>query len=257
MTEPVEWPPLPEVKSQDPQADVKKLLYQAQLDKIKMELQAGIDEDQATTTANLEREKAGWANEYALLQADYGSYAEVAKEQINRATARAQFIQTAAAAISSAYAAILALSFSVTDRPLTAQGVAPTIFFGLSVVLVAVYLAFFTRPATLPPPRPQPRLADVQRERRDAFIRWTNSSVLVRVQWLHAAIISLGLGVALLPVAFLPNSPVIWLVVVVGMLCVFLPLLLRTTGGDGAQSRNPSDRAAETEENDSSSDLSG
>jgi len=61
MTEPIEWPPLPEVKRQDLQADVKKLLYQAQLDKIKMELQAGIDEDKATTTANLEREKAGWA----------------------------------------------------------------------------------------------------------------------------------------------------------------------------------------------------
>jgi hypothetical protein len=214
------WPTLPEVGKNDPQAEVKKVRYQAELDDVK-----------ATQQADIEREKASWANEYTLRQADLNAYVEVAKGQIERSRAGAQFVQTAAAAISGAYVAILGLSFAVSDElssPLPARGIAPTIFLGLSIALTTVYLAYLTKPKEVAGAVPQDLLYEMQRERRDAFIRWTKATVLARVKWLQSAVVSLALGVAFLPVAYLPiGNIVVWILVALGVgSALLLPRLL-------------------------------
>jgi hypothetical protein len=236
------WPPLPPVKKNDPQAEVKKIRYQAELDEIKatqqariekqkIGYQADVDKAKADYQADIEREKASWDHEYAVRQADYNAYIEVATGQIERSRAGAQFVQTAAAAVSGAYVAILGLSFAVSAQsanPLPARGVAPTLFLGLSIALATVYLAYLTKPEQVAGETPRALTYEMQQERRDAFIRWTTATVLARAKWLQSAVLSLALGVAFLPVAYLPVSDiVVWILVALGAGAVLLlPRLL-------------------------------
>src|SRR5262245_36872168 len=124
------WPDPISVSPNDPQADGKKLLYQAQLDELKADhaaeialakatVDAAIEIEKREATAKLERQKADWANEYAQAQAVNSAYLEVAKGALDRATSKATFVQGAAAAISGAYVGVLGLSFAVKDvKPL-------------------------------------------------------------------------------------------------------------------------------------------
>lgn len=132
-----DWPALPEVVKDEPQKGVKEALYQAKLDAIKADRNAAIEVEKASVAADIEREKAGWASEYVQAQAFYNAYIEVAKEQIDRSTARAEFVQKAAGAVGAAYTAVLALSFALGQtgtNPLPGRGIIPTIFLGLSIV---------------------------------------------------------------------------------------------------------------------------
>jgi hypothetical protein len=188
MIDKVQWPEPPEVKIPKgsittPEFAFKKLLYGAQLEVIKKQEEIAAEVDQAKqqaamdidkarkqlavdidrarqeaaiqaekdrVLANTEREKADWTNEYTQAQSFYTAYIEVAKDQIERAIARAEFVQTAAAAMGGACTAVLALSFAVGTLALPARGILPTMFFGLSIVLAAAYLAYISLPTKVP-----------------------------------------------------------------------------------------------------------
>jgi hypothetical protein len=175
----LQWPPLPDVAMNDPQADVKKLLYQTKLDVIKAAKQAAIDIHKAQIAADAEREKADWANEYAMAQAVHNAYLEVAKKEGERRIARGEFIQKVSAAIGSAYIAVLALSFAVSkegNKPLPAQGIIPTFFLGMSVVFMTIYLAYLEKPGTTTEEIPVGLLAEDQRQRRNVFIKCSKTT---------------------------------------------------------------------------------
>jgi hypothetical protein len=231
----IKWISLPEITKDDTQSEVKKVLYQAQLDVIKAERQAAlaaekaeldakIESDKRESTANIERMKSDWANEYTQAQAVNNAYLDVAKGAIERATAKANFVQTAATAISGAYVGILGLSFAVAQgRYLPVRGIAPTLFLGLAIFLAAAYVSFVTRPEDVPVLPSDGTLPDTQRQRRNSFVLWTRTTILHRRRFLQASVISLGIGALLLPLPLLDVSDSYTIAfVIVGLLAVLL-----------------------------------
>ncbi len=235
MTTP--WPPLPQIVRDDPQAEVKKILYQAQVDQIKAKYEAAraaeravlddvIESNKRQSIATTERDKAVWTNEYAQAQAVNSAYLDVGKASVERATTRANFVQGAATAIGAAYVAVLGLSFAASKgQPLPARGVFPTFFLGLAIFLAAAYLSFITRPEDLPEIPATGLLAVDQKLRRNTFLMWTRQITLQRRQFLQASVISLGVGVLLLPLPYLSVSDKLAAIFAgVGLMCVlFLP----------------------------------
>jgi hypothetical protein len=144
----VPWPPLPDLHPDDPQADVKKVLYEAQV-------QDALRRQQW----DVETGRAARAHDYALREALYLARVDVVKSGIERARSRAQYIQTASAAVSTAYVAILAASFKAGENshgphPFPTQAIVPTFFLGLSIGLSAIYLSYIGRAAPVPGPEP-------------------------------------------------------------------------------------------------------
>lgn len=211
----VEWPDPPPVEKDDPQAAVKLARYQADLDvlkadytakleRLKAQANAVIEERKIEAAADFEREKADWLSEYAQTQAVNNAYLDVAKLALDRATAKATFVQGAATAISGAYAGVLGLSFALAQsKPLPGRGIVPGVFLGLAIALAAAYVAFVTKPEDVKVIPSNGTLTDNQRERRNSFILWARAPVLRRRNLLQASVVSLGIGVGLLPLPYL------------------------------------------------------
>jgi len=216
-------------------ADVKKSLYQTQLDIFKADRQAELDRETARIAAEQQigsdQEKAFKENDYALGRALYSAYIDIAKGQIDRTRASAEFVQKAATAIGSIYTGVLALSFA-TDKgqPLPIQGIAPAVFMGVAIVLSTAFLAYITKPQDVT----QETTFTIplqQRADRDTFIRYTQASALQRMYLLQTSVISLGIGILLLPIPYLALQSMQLLAAVVvilyGLLLTFLvPLLI-------------------------------
>jgi hypothetical protein len=202
-------PPDPGELGLDPtNKELIKLRYQAWLDLNQEKTRAGLAQREAqraeTAAADRETEKAAWANEYALAQAIHNAYVEVAKGEIDRMTARAEFVQKVSAAISGIYIAALGLTFGIGEHstPLPAQGFAATIFLGLAIFLATAYAVFVTEPEPVEGPTGGD-LYTYQNERLQKFILWARATSLNRRQLLNASILSLGIGVVCLPLAYL------------------------------------------------------
>jgi hypothetical protein len=186
--------------------DIDKARKQLAVDIDKARQEAAIQAEKDRVTANTEREKADWTNEYTQAQSFYTAYIDIAKDQIARAIARAEFVQTAAAAIGGAYTAVLALSFAVDEFALPARGILPTMFFGLSIVLAAAYLAYISLPTKVPEFSSSGTLDSRQRVRRNTFINWAGAPVNPQSYLLQMAVFSLAFGVAFLPAPYIKAS---------------------------------------------------
>jgi len=220
----LDWPPPVETASGDPLADTTKALYQAQLQLIGIRQQGFIDHDKVVR-----------ASDSPFHQAVFQAYLDVAKGQIDRSVTRTQFLTTAASAIGTVYTAIIGLSFGLgqPNHTLPATGIAPAIFLGLSIALAAYYLAYITSQTHLlnqtatTSMQPTASILPIQRlfEERNHLIEWVANTVVSRIHWLHAAVISLAIGIVFLPIPYvaLPGW-LIWLGVIVGILIVSLPL---------------------------------
>jgi hypothetical protein len=217
-------PPVPADISDAKRADF-------QLERYKTELATWTAAQAATAT----RTEADRAHYRALREDLYKSYLDVAAKQLDRALTRGQAVSTAASAIATLYGAVLGLRFvvgSTAVSPLPTRGLVPTVFLGLAIVLSVAYLAYLT-------PRKQlterPSSANLQVDAgaaRDDFIEWSSSAVGDRRYVLQMAVVSLGVGVAFLPLAFLDitdeGTLVPWLIGS-GIAVVFGPLLLNWT----------------------------
>ncbi len=126
-------------------------------------------------------------------------------KSVERARASGQYVQGAAAAVGTLYTAVLALVFTAKDNPLPFRGLLPTFFLGLAVVLAAFYVAFLTQPRGTAGPRFGSFTADEARMiiRADFFVRWSNRMVAERQEFIRGAVMSLAIGVVLLPVGFI------------------------------------------------------
>lgn len=218
-------PPVPETLPPDSQCEMEKLLYQTQL-RIVADRQQVFTEHERAMIA--EQDKALNAYIFACEQSVYNAYLEVTKGTIDRAQARAVFVEKAAGTIGAAYGVVLGLSFSLDKgHPLPVRGLVPTVFLGLSIVLVAVYLAFITHSERSVSVEPQP-LPELQRiENLKAFIKWTSDITLNRSRWLQSAVISLGFGVLFLPIGFLELSDsIVWFAAALCMGITLLPSIV-------------------------------
>jgi hypothetical protein len=196
--------PQPDISANDSKdlLEFKKLRYQAELDIYKANHAASI------ALAKAEEAKAFWQNEYTQAQAVQAAYLDVGKGALDRAAARAEFVQKAAAAVSTAYAGILALTYTATSTAtsrnvLPVRGLVPAFFLGLSIALVAAYLSFLTKVGqTVQAPETGIVPFD-QLQRRNDFLEWTRRPTQKRLYALQVAILSLALGALLLPLPFL------------------------------------------------------
>jgi hypothetical protein len=226
MPNPMNWPEeLPDIQQNDPQADVKKTLLQGQLDLRKIECQYALETIKLEQQAVIDRGKAFWDNEYKLAQSVHSAYLDVAKGQLERTNASAEFVQKAASAIVTVFTSVLALSFIVNQTlkaPLPPRGMAPAFFLGLSVVLATAFRAYVTNPGDTQEPLSHGLIPDLQKARRNTFIEWARRGPLTRQYWLQTAVMSLGVGVVLLPLPYLHvRDEWLWAVILGGLVATF------------------------------------
>ena len=226
--------PKPKTHSVTADPELQKLYYQTQLELFKLKYQARLERAKADEADLCQKEndskKAFRENEYALAQAVQQAYLDAAKGELDRTAQRAEFVQKAAAAISTAYVAVVGLTYGL-GQGLTAlpfQGVLPTLFLGLAIVLATAYAAYITRPKPVRGVMNGRTHYELQQERLNVFIRWARSPSLRRVYLLQASVISLGIGILFLPAAYLPHYNLLaGLVILFGALVVFtLPVLI-------------------------------
>ncbi len=141
--------------------------------------------------------------DFASLQKYYDTYVDVAKGSLDRAKSGAEAVRTAAAAIGTIYAAILALAFSV-NKPLPPRGLIPALFLGIAIVMSTAYVAFLMRdPRVVPWAAGRASTRASMRERTTSLLEWISQNVYYKRYALRTSVIALGFGVAFLPVAFI------------------------------------------------------
>ncbi len=218
------WPDPPATAPTANTADkeLEKALYEARLGAITNQLA-----EMADST------KAGKANYDTQSQAILGAYLEVAKGQLDRSTARAEFVEKAAGTIATLYTGILAFTYSADltkGKAFPSVGIAPTIFLGLAIVFAMFYLAYLTRPDPFKTTVSSGLLPQQLINERNDFISWAANSVFQRAPWLQTAVLSLGFGVIFLPVVYLTPSvseTALWSIVVICVVFTLLHLVLR------------------------------
>ena len=208
---PLDWPPLPDVSAGDERFEFWKQRYEQQL-------QETAEQRRASDPARSEGATAERAHDFAVRLEILKAYLEVAKAAPERAKAAALFIQTAASAVGTIYAALLALTFSgaASAVRLDPRALAPGVFLGLAIALATAFLAFITQGRPSDAARGSGDFEEAQVHRLNAFIAWSRELVYRRAYLLRAGVISLASGVALLPVPLidpqlLPLQRVMWL----------------------------------------------
>jgi hypothetical protein len=145
--------------------------------------------------------------EIELVKAVHDAYIEVTKGSLDRSLKRAEYLVTVTTGITGVYTALLGLVYSVgkdgTPNPLPPRGVIPVVFLGLGLILSAFYMAFLRRTTIKAALLPTGIGGTLPEERLRTFFTWTFSGVLDRAWALRMAVVSLGLGLALLPLPFL------------------------------------------------------
>lgn len=148
-------------------------------------------------------------NEADFLKAIHAAYIEVDKGKLDRTTAAATFITTAAGAIGTIYTGLLALVFSVSAdpaRPLPARGLAPAVFLALAFFFSVVRIGFVRRSGRVFQLIPPAATWQEQQLRLLEFMYWVDRGALKRAWALRVAVVCLGAAVALLPLPFLALS---------------------------------------------------
>lgn len=171
-------------------ADVR---YEAQLEIRKKRVDQAIAERTAQEEAKRQEVKA------------FGeAYREIAQGSIDRARAGADAVVKASAAIVTLYTAILGLAFAADSRPLPAQGVVAPLFLGAGVVLSTAYLALLkAEGGDEVAVAPQQTQAEQMAVFGGALAELTSGIALKHAALLRASVLSLGVGLACLPLAFL------------------------------------------------------
>lgn len=123
---------------------------------------------------------------------------------VDRGRAGAEVVQKASAAIVALYTGILALTFAAGDNPLPARGVLAPIFLGLAVVLSTAYLAYMTRSQDIASGPAAVAGVEPKTYSRLNVVTTVASRIATRRSYcLRAAVISLGVGLALIALPFI------------------------------------------------------
>jgi hypothetical protein len=153
------------------------------------------------------REDTALANETALLEAVHAGYIAVAQNSLDRALSRATFLTTGSAAIVTLYTGLLGLRFSADKgAALPARALAPGMFLAGAVIFSTFYVAFLRRRTVVTELLPSGVGGNVAQARLQAFIEWVTAGVIARAWSLRLAVVSLALGLALLPIGFVQLS---------------------------------------------------
>ncbi len=165
------------------------------------------DGDRSDTAESVQRSRQDTvlAFESSLYGATHGAFITVASNAIDRSLSRAATVTAASSAVATIYTGLLTASYVSGAAP-KVQAVIPAIFLGLSVIFAATYTAFLHQKSK------DVRFLDAARgeqgaqERLLGFFEWIVAAVYDRAWALRVAILSLGIGLALLPLAFVGAS---------------------------------------------------
>lgn len=141
--------------------------------------------------------------EYRLREAVQAAYLDVTKATIDRMLRRAEHLGTSAAAIGTAYSAILGINFAANGPKLPAVALLPATLFAISVFFVAINIGWITKSESVGRPLRWGTSPVVQHDRLAEYISWVNRTAARRDWALRTAIVSLALGVFSSPVAFI------------------------------------------------------
>lgn len=141
--------------------------------------------------------------EYRLREAVQAAYLDVAKATIDRMLRRAENLGRSAAAIGTAYSAILGINYAADGPKLPAVALLPTALFAVSIFFVAINLGWITESQSVGKPLRWGISPIVQHKRLAEYIAWVNGTASGRAWALRTAIVSLALGVFSSPVAFI------------------------------------------------------
>jgi hypothetical protein len=201
-----EPPEIPERIRESEEAQLRH--YQARLDDWLARRQSENAIALARANLNLEYARQARANEAVLRSAVHDAYLAVSRDSLGRSLQRATFVSAAAGTAGTAYSSFLAVYSTVHKNlaSLPARAFLPTFFFGVSLVLGAVYSSFFSGRGQEREILPSGIGGNVDETRLIGFLQWIDDGVRERGWALRLAVAALGLGVASLPVAFIAWS---------------------------------------------------
>jgi hypothetical protein len=160
----------------------------------------------AKTARDASRQDADRAAEAALVKSLHDAYVSVTQSSIDRSLTRTNVVTASISAVITIYTGLLALVYAAqsgSGKPLTAAAILPALFLGLALLLVTVYAAMFKNSSSERGPLlPSGVGGQLVEYRLTTFMEWCFATVGARTWALHAGIVSLGWGVASLPVPF-------------------------------------------------------
>ena len=170
------------------------------LERAKEILKAEIELEKSKRSKTIAPEESGDETADYILRQLIDNMMSTSVASVERTRKGAEFIQVAATALGGLYTGILALMFSIEKNPLPPRGLIPTFFFGLAVVLATFYIAFLTTAQ----PVVEQRIAGTPVQRAlgmaNFLTLWIRNLNRNRVGALRGAVVSLTIGVALLPI---------------------------------------------------------
>jgi len=152
------------------------------------------------------REDAAAAVEATLLGAVHGGYLTIAQGSLDRAVQRATYVTTAAGAVATLYTGILGLRFTSGQPSLPTRSLIPALFIGAAVAFSTFYMAFLRGSTRRQELLPSGLGGNIAETRLLDFMEWSFGGVLARAWSLRLSVISLALGLALLPIGFVQLS---------------------------------------------------
>lgn len=198
------------------QSAAVKALYEARLDAWMEDWkQRAADSTSAVKNAEA-RQDTDYAAEMALLKAVHDAYIATTQSSLDRALTRMNVVTASVGAITAIYTGLLALVYAAKSgegRALTLVGVVPALFLGLALFLVTIYAAMFRRQEGNMSLLPGGIGGQVTEIRLITFMQWCFGGVWARSWALHAGIVSMGIGLATLPLPFVASPT--WLEVTV------------------------------------------
>ena len=169
------------------------------------------DEDRQDTADALthSREDAALAVEWTLFEAVHAGYIAVAQSTLDRSMQRGTYIATAAGAVVTLYTGLLGLRFGTGSQAtlLPARGLLPALFLGAAVVFSTFYISFLRDRKLVTELLPSGLGGRIAQTRLENFVEWVTAGAVARAWALRVAVISFGLGLILLPIAFVQLSP--------------------------------------------------
>lgn len=228
MTE-IKLPEIPDVENEKYREDFQKELFNAeinlQVEKLKIQLEQEIKEQDY----DYKREETDWDHEYKLSTSIHDSYIRICENQLDRIILKIDLYQKIIASVSTIYVGFLALSFSIHDgNPLPLIGIFSPLFLGLAFFLISIYAFYLTNhnsPISSDSELGKKTLVDYQNERRNQFIQWVNQKILYKRNFLTSSIISFGIGIITLPLAYLDIEDWAVYILIGCAVLVILPLV--------------------------------
>ena len=136
----------------------------------------------------------------------YTTLLQTTTASIERSRSSGQLVQTAATAVGGFYTAVIGVSFSVTDHPISARALLPVVFLALAIVGSMVYLSYPTTGAETPGLVFSTSRTERMRREAATYTAIVTEYTRRRGYYVRAAIVALAMAVVLMPAPFV-NDP--------------------------------------------------